>query len=289
MKSTSLAIAVMTLLSVLVGAHPLAAQRNEPVTIPTVLAQVLMMPLAQVFGDRPHYVVGRTPQGWPRALTAPASAKLIGGVKYGPISATVYRVPRRVNAVEWYERMLTNAGYKRGDVRPGPRGGFTSGEPRLTTAWCSPTGNATMGVFDSTATSRIIFVSVASRPVTAAGCGDEDPPGMGRKPPLEIPALAAPFGVTAMPGGTGWSNDNMRTSVSVDTTMSADSILAHYARQLTAAGWKVGKRLSDGSSALQPVSVRDPRGREWVGALTMISAADRREVVLSMMPAKQER
>lgn len=270
------------------GARPLAAQNVEPATIPTVLAQVLEMPFARMFGDRPHYVVGRTPQGWPRALQAPASAKVIGGVKFGPMIAAVYRVPRRVNAMETYDRMLANAGYKRGELRTGPRGGFTSGEPPRATGWCSPAGSASVGVFDSTATSRFVVVSVASRPVTAPECSTPEPVGDRMKPPLEIPTLAAPFGVLATPGGTGWSGDNMRTSVVVDTTMSADSLLGHYSAQLSAAGWQVGKRLSDGDNALQSLSVRDPDGKRWVGALTVITAADRRTVTLNMMPASRE-
>jgi hypothetical protein len=88
-----------------------------------------------------------------------------------------------------------------------------------------------------------------------------------------------------MADGTGWSGDDIRTSVSVDTTVSADSLLGHYAAQLRAAGWQLGQRLSDGTNALQPLSVRDASGKQWVGTMTLVTAADRRSVTLNMMPA----
>ncbi len=282
------AMALPVSVGLAVSATGLAAQVAEPASIPTVLAEVLSFPLSEVMGARPQYVVGRTPAGWPKSLVTPPSATLVGGVKFGPMMDVVYRVPRRVDVIQLYQRVLTDAGYTRHEVRPDSRGGFTSREPSMTTAWCSASGTANVTVFDSTSTTRSVVVSVVSPPMTSPACMSPEPPNGRMKPPLEIPTLTAPLGVTASADGTGWSGDNIRTSVRVDTTVSADSLLGHYAAQLRAAGWQLGKRLSDGTNALQPLSVRDTSGKRWVGAMTLVTAADWRSVTLNMMSATRE-
>lgn len=284
MRQSIRGVAAVVALAITFGTQPMLAQQDDPATIPTALANALAAPYTQMFGERPHFVVARAPSGWPAMLRATAPAKLVGGLTIGPIRSVVYRYPRRVNAMEAWQHLLTTAGFTHAATPGRPRGGFTSGDTGETTSWCGANGVAGVQAVDSTATTRSVLVTFVSNQTTTA-CGPSTSRSDPMKPPLEIPTLAAPFGVEASPEGTGWSGDNMHTSVHVDTTLSADSLLEHYARQLVAAGWQVGGRLSDGSIALLPLSVRDATGKAWVGALTLITTGDSRTVTLNMMPA----
>lgn len=289
MRVSSRAVATATMLVSLVSPRATCAQQIEPATIPTVLATALVAPFTSMFGKQPHFVLAHTPDGWPTDLSTSAPATLVGGFSLGPLHSAIYRYPRRVDAVKAYERVLAGAGFTRGMSMDRPHGGFTSEAPREMPAWCRNDGSVTVTVVDSNATTRSLLVTYVSDRETFGPCAPPPSPSESWKPPLEIPSLTAPSGVTASAGGTGWSGENMRTSVNVDTTISADSLLEHYARQLAAAGWQMGKRLSDGSTALQPLSFRDARGKEWVGALTLIMGADSRTVTLNVMPAISER
>jgi hypothetical protein len=289
MRQSIRGVAAITALAITFGAQPMVAQQGEPATIPTALANALAAPYSEMFGEQPHFVVARTPSGWPAVLRAPAPAKLVGGLTIGPIRSVVYRYPSRVNAVGAWQHLLTAAGFTHAATPGRPRGGFTSGDTGETTSWCGANGVASVQAVDSSATTRSVLVTFVSNQATTTACGPSTPTSDPMKPPLEIPTLAAPFGVEASAEGTGWSGENMHASVHVDTTISADSLIEHYARQLAAAGWQVGKRLSNGTTALQPLSLRDDTGKAWVGALILITTADTRIVTLDMMPAVSER
>jgi hypothetical protein len=289
MKQSIRGVAAVVALTIPLGAQPMVAQQGEPATIPTVLAHAIAAPYSEMFGEQPHFVVARAPSGWPAALRAPAPAKLVGGMMIGPIRSVVYRYPSRVNAVDAWQHLLTAAGFTHAATPGRPRGGFTSGDTRQSTSWCGTNGVVSVQSVDSSATSPSVLVTFVSNHGTTTVCSSSTPSFDQMKPPLELPTLVAPFGVAASADGTGWSGENVRTSVRVDTTISVDSLLENYARQLTAAGWTAGKRLSDGNTALQPLSVRDAAGKAWVGALTVITAADSRMVTLNMMPAASER
>src|SRR5690242_6345320 len=123
-RSTSMLAAVI----IVASARPMAAQQHEPASVPTALAKALMFPLFSVFEDQPHFVVERTPDGWPKDLAAPVPAKLVGGAAFGPIMSAVYRYPRGVDAVEAYQRVLAHAGFTRGTSMGREHGGFSSGQ-----------------------------------------------------------------------------------------------------------------------------------------------------------------
>jgi hypothetical protein len=129
MRSSRRAVAAMLALSCMACARTASAQGREPATIPTALATAVLSPFFGMFGDRPHSVVGRTPEGWPKNLHVPASAALVGGVSLGPFCSAVYRYPRRDDAVEAFQRVLADAGFTRSTVGRTERGGLT-----LTTA-----------------------------------------------------------------------------------------------------------------------------------------------------------
>lgn len=67
---------------------------------------------------------------------------------------------------------------------------------------------------------------------------------------------------------------------SLRTTMPADSILAHYSKQLVAGGWKLEGRPTVGDGiGVQRFSFREGQD-PWTGTLIVIEAGDRRDVIL---------
>jgi hypothetical protein len=64
--------------------------------------------------------------------------------------------------------------------------------------------------------------------------------------------------------------------------MPTDSLLAHYSAQLVAGGWKSESRPANADGiGVQRFSFRDGQDA-WTGALIVMAAGDRREVVLQL-------
>lgn len=281
--SASRVLAATTLIGVL--ATPLAAQQREPAAIPTVLAKALISPFFGVLGRQPRFVVGRAPTGWKSSLDAGASVKVVGGVDMGSFRAVVYRFSSS-EAVTAYRERLLHSGFTPSALQS-PRGGFTSGETQHPEQFCGPDGIVIVSEVDSSRTSRSVLVTLLSQAAATEAC--RSPDVMGERPaPLDIPPLTAPVGATANPEGTGWSGNNMSTSVRLDTALSSGEILDHYVGQLARAGWTAGPRLVDATRAMQMVSAYGRDGRIWSGALMVITADTRRSANLSMWRVANE-
>jgi hypothetical protein len=99
-------------------------------------------------------------------------------------------------------------------------------------------------------------------------------------PPVTLPTLRAPPGARSSGVGSCWGGNGGSMESSLQTTMPADSILAHYSAQLVAAGWKLDGRpaFTDGMG-VQRFSFREGPD-DWAGALIIIPVGDRRDVVL---------
>jgi hypothetical protein len=285
MKSPLGTIALAVALVATPSASPLVAQQPEPAMIPTSLAIALTGPYVQLFEELPHFVVGRAPEGWPAALQAPAPATLVGGVTFGPMRTAVFQYPAALDPANEFRQVMTRAGYTRGRNPMMPQGGFTSREPFDFATYCGKDGIVTVSDADTSAMKRAILVTFAAAPVTSPACGDRSMmPGRGEFP-VELPPLVAPPGVSAQPRGTSQSGDEFSTSVHLDTTLTAPALLDHYARQLSRAGWKVGKRLADRNTGLQSVATHDSAGTVWSGALILFTTGAQRTLQLTMSAA----
>jgi hypothetical protein len=83
-------------------------------------------------------------------------------------------------------------------------------------------------------------------------------------------------------GGSSWTGSRRTIEATLRTTMAADSILYHYTSQLVAGGWKAeGLPAITGGVAVQRFSFRDGQDA-WTAALIVLTAGDRREVVLEL-------
>jgi hypothetical protein len=155
--------------------------------------------------------------------------------------------------------------------------------------FCGDAGSLAIVELDSTATTRTLVASIVTGGNSAPCATMSFTPTARSKEPLTIPPLHAPRGVAVQPKGHSWSGTSMELSAQLDTTMSADAILANYSAQLTGAGWKALGTPSRGEGiAAQQLSTRDASGAEWRGAVFVITVGDRRDVMLRMARAAQE-
>ena len=98
-----------------------------------------------------------------------------------------------------------------------------------------------------------------------------------------FPALEAPAGSrTVGTSGGGGSPDTRETSTTLQTSLTPQQLLAHYAAQLQKSGWSVGAALAGDSLSAQRVSAKDTKGREWTGALTVVSMRSESHVTVQM-------
>jgi hypothetical protein len=281
-------IALAMLLVAAPGVSSLHAQQRNPDTIPTSLAIALTGPYMQLFEELPHFVVGRAPEGWPAALEAPAPAALAGGVTFGPMRTAVFQYPATVEPASAYREVLTRAGYTRGRNPMTPQGGFTSQEPFGYATYCGKDGVVTVTDADSMAMKRTILVTFVAPPARSPACGELSMTTGRPEFPVTIPPLVAPPGVSAQARGMSRSGGEFTTSVRLDTTLAVPALLDHYARQLSRAGWKVGKRLADRNTGLQSIATRDSTGTVWSGALILVTSGAQRVLHLTMSAAPKE-
>lgn len=259
-------------------AAPCARAQREPATIPTSLATAIFSGLGAQTGMTARFTVGRPPAGWPRALLPGAPWKVVGGVEFGPLQATLMEGPRSRDLVAEYTALVTRAGYHEAFFGEESRGGFVAGP--LPRSYCSGSGIVTLVPRDSTTTTRALLVQYMSgEPVQ--GCADARIDG--QHAPLVVPPLHAPEGVQPMGRSSGWSFNSVEQTVQLTGSLTANEILAHYTRQLVAGGWTAaGQPIVSGGVGLQPLSARDKDGTQWEGMMIIITTDDQRNLTLRM-------
>jgi hypothetical protein len=282
MRMISYRRAAIALMATIIAAPMLPAQVSGPKMIPTVLARAMLGDFGEMMGGI-VFVVGKSPDRWPKSLIAPAQARIVGGGKFGPILTTVYEYPSQGDAAGSFESLLLKTGFKKAEARGFSRQqGFASSTGSAAPhSFCGDAGAVGFQQVDSTKTVRTIAVVFVADKESSSTCStrpQNDPAA------LKLPSLRPPAGVNVTPGGTGSSSTNLETSARVDTTLSVDEVLAHYVKQLVAGGWKAARSPVVGEGvALQEVSARDDRGEEWSGALVVMTSHSQRNVTLRML------
>ncbi|HET7186705.1 MAG TPA: hypothetical protein VFI52_01060, partial [Gemmatimonadaceae bacterium] len=255
-------------------AAPSARAQREPVMVPVTLVNALWGNLSAETGMAPRFTVGRAPADFPHTLIPGAPWTIVGGVAFGPLRATVFQGPRRIDMVTEYTSLVTRSGYRKtsfGDVQ----GGFVDGTRPI--MYCADSTLLAIMPGDSTATTRTLLVhwNAISR-----GCEDGRMEG---RHAMEIPPLRAPYGERVIRRSSGWGEDYVEQTAQLDTTTSVAATLDHYARLLGAAGWTVvGRPLVYGGAGMQQLSVRDSKGTQWEGVMLVITAGEQRKLTLRM-------
>ncbi len=278
--------AALTAVLVAAVAPPSRAQRDNPPTIPTVLASALVNGFSSVLGESFRFVVDRVPEGWPRALMPPASLHTIGGVAIGSLRVAVFSLPRSADVTGGYLALLTRAGFKP-FITPQSSGGFVSATAELT-SFCDDSSMVSVVTVDSTASTRWIAVTHASGSMST-GCDAGGAANVRAASSLDLPRLRAPRGVTVRTTSSGEGSTHVETTAKLDTSLTVDAVIAHYAAELATAGWTVSaKPLVGDGVAMRQISVRDKKGADWRGVLLLITSGDTHELTLRMTKAGEK-
>ena len=267
-------------------APPSRAQGVNPPTIPTVLASAIMNGFASVLGESPRFVVDRVPEGWPQAIMPPGSLRTVGGVTLASIRVAVFSMPRSADGTGGYRALLTRAGFKP-FTTPNAPGGFVGPIAEHTT-FCDDSSMVSIVTVDSTVSTRWIAVTYASGEMSR-GC-DSSAAAYGlAAASLDLPPLRAPRGMTVRTTSSGASGTHVEATAKLDTSLTADAVIAHYAAELATAGWTVSaKPLVGDGVAMQRISARDKKGADWRGVLLLITAGDTQELTLRMTRAGEK-
>ncbi|HXT16517.1 MAG TPA: hypothetical protein VN706_12845 [Gemmatimonadaceae bacterium] len=273
-------LSILTATLAITGAR--VGAQTQP-TIPIVVAQA--MNLEPSFIGKPQYFDGRPPTDWPADLV-PAGARVLGGGIIGDPSmfrlrAAVFAFSEQGDPMEIVRALVTRAGYSRFQQMPPKTGGFvaTDPPPGIPEQYCKASTMVTFGAVDSLHAPRVIAIDVVDGEGARQSCTQQPDMSMMRHLPVTVPPLTPPPGATTTGGGgSSWSGSGGTVTSSVVTTIPADSVLAHYARQLVAGGWKAeGKAAAANGIAVQKFSFRDADA-DWSAALIVLAAGDRREL-----------
>jgi len=91
---------------------------------------------------------------------------------------------------------------------------------------------------------------------------------LGRPPGLMLPKLSAPEGSTVTPAGAGSGDDSVTQSARIETKLSRQAVMTHYAAQLRQAGWTLANQ-ADVPAAASTIWSFEQDGRDRLGILTV--------------------
>jgi hypothetical protein len=279
-------------LASLLGGEVCDAQR-QPASIPTVVAESMTLYFGTSMFGMPSYTVNAAPPGWPKELI-PAKARLIGGSMLGSVEefrirTLVVEMPAGPDPLAVIRAMADKAGYSIRAPADSSQGGFveSSGVSRQMPLCKGKISSLAFAALDSISAPRVIALQFYDGEVARQQCdaveryrarfGSRE-----RFGPKNMPSLVAPGGVSSTGGSSSWGGLSGTMTSILLTTMPSDSIIAHYARQLVAAGWTPdGAALANRVVGLQKFRFTDG-GEPW-SALVMVEAVgNRRDVTLRL-------
>lgn len=266
-------------------ATPARAQ-DQLERIPTLVAR------ASYFGalsaENLRFFDGMLPQGWPAALVPP-NARVIGGSTIGDsihfgIRIAVFSFAPGSNPAAAVQRLLEGAGFAKQDSPIGRRaGGFMPGGPAGPgSVYCSATHFAVGHPVDSVGAPGVWAMALLEGEAASSNCRQRERAFPPTDLPPRVPTLTPPPGVLQFARGRSGSEEENTESASLRTTLSPDSLLAHYGAQLAAGGWKADGRAAIAERvAAQHFTVRDGDA-DWTGLLLVHSAGSERRIQLVM-------
>jgi hypothetical protein len=162
-----------------------------------------------------------------------------------------------------YDALLRQAGYRRADSLLMRRhGGFTGSVAQEgLDSYCGDSAMVVVSRLDSTQAPRSLAVTMVTDANAVRQCGEGSASYQTAfTAPLRLPPLRPPRGVNTQPVGLSSSGNSFEATALLDTTLSADSVLAHYSTELVAGGWRLlaTPARADGFAARQLLA---PHGR----------------------------
>lgn len=224
--------------------------------------------------EHSRLLIGEMPEDLPVKIPLPKQSRVLGTLFRGgnnvDIVIDVDMSPKDI--LGFYEEELLNAGWSR---PPSERsaGGFTSsghlGVER--TAFCfSPEGpmlGIAAGAMGETTSDLRLYIHIE------APDGQCDPESQRHQqhpqhPQWVIPSLQSPTGAWKSGGGGSRGHDEQSSSAKLETELSVEEALEHYADQLQRVGWKRLDTVLSQLAACANWTFQDDRGSTWIGLLT---------------------
>ena len=248
-------------------------------------APPLPQPLAAALLDRygpnsqaPEFFVGVVPAGFPAQLVPKGPVQVIGGMRVrDQIDAVFADSTRRLAAV--FEDLFVASGFR---TPPPPRPSGFSGIGGPSAVFCGDSAMVSAAPLDG---AQRNFVRVTYRPMRGAGSCMRlfsEFPSHGE---LQVPDLKPPAGVRVGRSGGGSGGDGVDSHAEMTgTSLEPATILAHYAAQLSAAGWTAASPAISDRLAGQYFEAKDSAGATWEGFLLAAGGGKTMSLSLVMHP-----
>ena len=246
-----------------------AACQQLSATIPTELALALLDGNQDAYGSRsPKIAVGVAPEGIPASLSSAARATVLGGMTESRGVIVVLKStlpPNQVLAA--FDKQLTGAGWAPPPPPESERGGFVSSP--YTGSWgnfyCGDSGTAVVSYSPAPQGGTYLKVRYG-REKQSSFCAPQRMASF-QGPSLTFPALLPPPGMSQSGGRGGSGSDRTEISARLTGPLGPAELVAHYLKQLEAAGWTMGPLVTSGEVSLASARATDPERTQWNGAL----------------------
>lgn len=216
-------------------------------------------------------LVGEVPGGLPVELPLPPGSRVVGSFVRGNlhgISIVLDAAQPAEQVLEFYRERLSGAGWSRPEL-PHHGGGFMPDFMANRAIYCYGARGPALTVTAEPAPGQPTNVrlelqtdprhSPCGAHVRHMGGGHE-----------MIPNLAPPTGARQMPQGGGGGGDSWHSYAILLTELDLAAVAAHYASQLTGAGWMQDASGEGGPAAWSAWSLRDEDGAPWHGLLFVL-------------------
>lgn len=248
-----------------------------PASLPTPLVTALIDDGGSAAGPYHEYSVETLPTGYPAALVPSGPVRIVGGMTTGDqIIAVFADSTRRLAAV--FEQLFEQAGFTR--PAPSPGSGFSSASGPYS-FYCR---DSAMVVAQPLTGPERDFVRVTyRRPRGYSACGTLD--RAQSRDELQLPELMPPTGAHVRRSGGGAGGGEVHSSAEMTGMgLVPSTVLAHYARQLVAAGWTAAAPAVSERLAAQFFEAKDASGAPWEGVLMTVGSGTAMQVSLTMNP-----
>ena len=281
--------AVLSLLAGLAVA-PDAAAQDRGGTVPEEFVRAMFAG----FGDQTEVVVGRLPEGIPRA-ELPAGARVIGGLRHPRGATAVIAMPVSPDdALAAYGAQLELAsGWRRvgQQEQPPSRSAFVSTTVvERTLVLCGPGGvlrPVAIPRREGGSYLRLTFDqgggagSPCSRGTPAREAVEDDVPFPSMQP---LPGSMTRGHASGSSSSSGEGVTERSWAAYIEASAGTADIAAHYAAEMRRAGWTVDAPAATPGVAAVTAETRDAQGRAWRGVLTVVAKpGSQREAQLRVM------
>jgi hypothetical protein len=217
------------------------------------LATDRLSPMTARASIPPDVLIGSTTSDVERELTLPRGSELLGTITRDASTEVLALVPLEFDSARVaIQRALEEKGWQtpQPQTPPQPRGGFVSPATRLTVQGMLCKGRestAVLLVAPVAGRPRTSFARVVLQSQTGFCSQQQQQRQRSMENPFDaLPPLHPPSGTAGWcVGGGGRSSSG--TSTRIDTSLPANELVAHYGRQLEAAGWRPAPLSSNAS------------------------------------------